>query len=224
MLIIIVIIVVNITLQFGASIEHSSEILQQQQQQQLRPTCCIEDMLTSQEFRRTATDRKFTNILRSRTLPQHDVRRVRATDLKASLLVKEGLLEQPLLITDSPESIGMKVPAPNTTLEDIADIVGPDTQIKLIEVGKQAEISGHTIGEYAQYFMKRSADHKTLNLISLEFSATPLATRVQSPRVVREIDWIDLVWPLDRRARGDYPKVQKYCLAGNHHSLPFSSA
>lgn len=173
-------------------------------------------MLTSQDFRRTATDRKFTNILRNRDLPKHDVKRIKNCDLKTSLLVTDGLLDQPLLVTDSPESIGMKMPPPSTSLQDIADIIGAETPIKLIEVGKQSEVSGHTLGEYAEYFAKRSADHKTLNLISLEFSATPLSTRVQSPKIVREIDWIDVVWPLDKRARGDYPKVQKYCLAGSH--------
>ena len=37
---------------------------------------------------------------------------------------------------------------------------------------------------------------------------------MQSPTLVREVDWIDKCWPLDRRARGDFPQVQKYCLCG----------
>ena len=34
-----------------------------------------------------------------------------------------------------------------------------------------------------------------LNVISLEFSNTRLETQVMSPRIVRQIDWIDKVWP-----------------------------
>ncbi len=39
---------------------------------------------------------------------------------------------------------------------------------------------------------KRSA---VLNVISLEFSKTPLADDVEAPTVVRQLDWIDLAWP-----------------------------
>ena len=69
-------------------------------------------------------------------------------------------------------------------------------------------------GDYADYLKNRTQRHKVLNMISLEFSTTPLNAKVQSPQFVRDIDWIDVIWPMDRRARGDYPKVQKYCLAG----------
>ena len=40
-----------------------------------------------------------------------------------------------------------------------------------------------------------------LNLISLEFSGTPLAQRVSSPKFVRDIDWIDHAWPPAHGAR-----------------------
>jgi len=33
------------------------------------------------------------------------------------------------------------------------------------------------------------------------------------PRLPRmQIDWIDIVWPGRRHARGQYPRVQLYCL------------
>ena len=35
---------------------------------------------------------------------------------------------------------------------------------------------------------------------------------VRSPRVVRQVDWIDCIWPGRRRERGEYPQVQYYCL------------
>jgi F-box and leucine-rich repeat protein 10/11 len=46
-------------------------------------------------------------------------------------------------------------------------------------------------------------------------SATQLASLILAPRVVRQLDWIDCFWPVDRRVRGgDYPNVQKYVLCG----------
>jgi len=51
-------------------------------------------------------------------------------------------------------------------------------------------------------------------MISLELSKTTLASKVLGPRLVRMIDWIDSHWSQARRARGDFPAVQKYCLAG----------
>ena len=86
--------------------------------------------------------------------------------------------------------------------------------MKLIEVGTQTEIEGYTIAEFAEYLEKRTNEHKVLNLISLEFSSLPLNTDVQQPRMVKSIDWIDNVWPIDRRTKFDYPQVQKYCLTG----------
>ena len=61
-------------------------------------------------------------------------------------------------------------------------------------------------------FTTDSARTRVLNVISLEFSDTPLMKHVQSPRIVRELDWIDTVWPKDRKVSGQYPVVQYYCL------------
>jgi hypothetical protein len=53
---------------------------------------------------------------------------------------------------------------------------------------------------------------RVLNQISLEFSPTPFAKFVRSPKFVRDIDWIDSMWPYERRKEQDYPRVQYYCL------------
>lgn len=120
--------------------------------------------------------------------------------------------ERPVII-ENMAGLGMKLPDSSSKLSDIASIIGPNFPIKVIGVGEQSEISA-TIGDYAHYIANRTADHKVLNLISLEVSATRLSGKVQSPSLVREVDWIDKCWPLDRRARGDFPQVQKYCLCG----------
>ena len=51
-----------------------------------------------------------------------------------------------------------------------------------------------------------------LNQISMEFGKTPLIKKVVSPKIVRDLDWIDIAWSKERRSKGDYPRVQYYCL------------
>jgi hypothetical protein len=88
------------------------------------------------------------------------------------------------------------------------------TNNNIMDVTKQSEIKDRTLSEYIDYIENRTSDHKTLNLISLELSKTILNSYILAPNIVREIDWIDLFYPLEKRCRGDYPQVQKYCLIG----------
>lgn len=103
-------------------------------------------------------------------------------------------MEVPVVIKaaeNSRKCLGLKLPPPHTTLSDIADTLGRDFPVKVIEVGAQHEIEGFTIGDYADYLAHRTSTHKLLNMISLEVSATSLSSTVLSPRAVRQIDWID---------------------------------
>ena len=75
--------------------------------------------------------------------------------------------------------------------------------------------------EWQRYYEDENKE-RLLNVISLEFSHTKLENYVQSPKVVREIDWVDVVWPRQLKESQTestnslddmmYPKVQKYCL------------
>lgn len=78
-----------------------------------------------------------------------------------------------------------------------------------------------TMREWQHYYEDPEKD-RLLNVISLEFSHTKLDDLVQSPAVVRQLDWVDVVWPKQlKEAQTDatnsldgmmYPKVRKYCL------------
>ncbi len=87
-----------------------------------------------------------------------------------------------------------------------------------MDVQSQEELQGWTLGRWAEYFdstpSQRAKLHRggPLNVISLEFSATPLYRSVRSPRLVRQLDWIDNAWPMSLRARGIFPRAQYYCL------------
>lgn len=49
-------------------------------------------------------------------------------------------------------------------------------------------------------------------MISLELSSSPIKDRVASPRLVRQIDWVEQHWPGNLKAEDYYPQVTKYCL------------
>ena len=128
----------------------------------------------------------------------------------------EALLDSPFLIvstnTEAADALtGTTIPS-SLSFDDVAKEIGDSTTVRLIDVDSQSELTGHTLRDYVEYIAHRTAAHKVLNLISLEVSSTPLSARVQAPELVRQLDWIDILWPLDRRSRGDYPQVQKYCL------------
>jgi len=80
-----------------------------------------------------------------------------------------------------------------------------------------------TMKEWHKYYETPAPQRRDLyNVISLEFSNTKLDNQVMAPRMVRQIDWIDKVWPrhlkeMQVEATNSiedmmYPKVQKYCL------------
>ena len=155
-------------------------------------------MLSKPSFRRSANCGRFDIMLSATDLQKFPVESISSGNLNQDWIDRNGL-EKPVLI-EKAEGLGLKLPDPSSSLNDIAGIIGHDFPIKVIGVGEQTEIAAN-IGEYAQYISNRTSDHKVLNLISLEVSATRLSSKVQSPTLVREVDWIDKCWPLDRRAR-----------------------
>jgi F-box/leucine-rich repeat protein 10/11 len=75
-----------------------------------------------------------------------------------------------------------------------------------------------TMKEWCNYYHNPQRD-RLLNVISLEFSHTKLECFVESPNIVKQVDWIDWVWPkhlklLQTEGTNSiedmkYPKVQK---------------
>ena len=127
--------------------------------------------------------------------------------------VRSHGLCRPVLV-QSKKGLGLHVPPPSFTVRDVAHVLGSSWPIEVLDVAHQSEVPGTwTLGEWADYYHSPPSTRKrVLNVITLEFSGTPLAPRVLAPRFVRQIDWIDTVFPGFRRATGEYPLVQKYCL------------
>jgi hypothetical protein len=141
----------------------------------------------------------------------------------------DNAMREPIII-ESAEGLGMKMPQPEFTVQDVAESVGEDTPIEVIgrtpafvtnkfsflaDVASQANSPGWTLGKWAEYYdLEPSQRDKIRNVISLEISGTRLADRVLPPRLVRELDWVEKFWPNKSRGKGQYPKVQLYCLMG----------
>lgn len=60
-------------------------------------------------------------------------------------------------------------------------------------MSSQTELPDWTLDDWSTYFTDVERRKKVLNVISLEFSNTPLQEVVQSPHEVRKMDWIDNV-------------------------------
>ncbi|KAL3126171.1 hypothetical protein niasHT_005429 [Heterodera trifolii] len=132
---------------------------------------------------------------------------------------KSGLL-RPLLFSVPPEQLGMRMPDPEQFgVSDVLELIGGERRIEVVEVYEQKG-TYMLLKDFVDYY-KRSPSERTklLNVLSLEFTNTKLADK---------IDWIDNVWPKELFARQEnllqrsawarandfstYPKVQRYCL------------
>ncbi|XP_042220286.1 uncharacterized protein LOC121865035 isoform X3 [Homarus americanus] len=98
--------------------------------------------------------------------------------------------------------------------------LGSRRMLDVMDVNTQKNVE-MTMKDWQRYFESQDKD-KLLNVISLEFSHTKLESLIQAPTVVRQIDWVERVWPRHlKEAQTEatnvledmmYPKVQKYCL------------
>ncbi|KAF9239635.1 Clavaminate synthase-like protein [Melanogaster broomeanus] len=159
---------------------------------------------------------RWLRVIQSKPIKDDEFKRMKGSDVGIEWLENdEDAMREPIVI-ENPEGLGMKMPHENFTVSDVADIVGLETPVEVIDVASQSNCPGWTLGRWAEYYNKEPSDRdKVRNVISLEISGTPLADQVLPPRLVRELDWVDKFWPSTRRGKGHpYPKVQLYCLMG----------
>ncbi|KNE62073.1 hypothetical protein AMAG_07327 [Allomyces macrogynus ATCC 38327] len=94
------------------------------------------------------------------------------------------------------------------TVTQVAEIVGADVVVDTVDVASQVSVPVD-LASWATYFNSPLRD-SIYNILSLEFSDTPLNDLVVRPRVVRDLDLLDRVWPASRA--DDKPKVTIYCI------------
>ena len=98
------------------------------------------------------------------------------------------------------------------TVRGVCDLVGPETSLDVIDVKTQNSGGKKwNLRRWADYY-DEEGDKAIRNVISLEVSQTKLGRLLRRPRVVRDIDLQDQVWPAKEVEQGKFPKVQYYCL------------
>ncbi|KAJ8585218.1 Clavaminate synthase-like protein [Rhizopogon salebrosus TDB-379] len=159
---------------------------------------------------------RWLRVIQSKPIKDDNFRRMKGADVGLEWLENdETAMREPIVVED-PEGLIMKMPPPEFTVQDVADQIGHETPVEVIDVATQSNSPGWTLGRWAEYYnTDPSKRDKIRNVISLEISGTKLADQVLPPRLVRELDWVEKFWPSTRKGKGHaYPKVQLYCLMG----------
>jgi F-box/leucine-rich repeat protein 10/11 len=112
---------------------------------------------------------------------------------------------------DGQDKLDMVMPE-GLTVRQVCNIVGGDTPLDVIDVKTQNSGSKWNLKKWADYYEEESDDKQIRNVISLEVSQTKLGRLLRRPKVVRDIDLQDEVWPQEEKDKGKFPKVQFYCL------------
>ncbi|KAI9880032.1 MAG: JmjC domain-containing histone demethylation protein 1 [Pleopsidium flavum] len=109
------------------------------------------------------------------------------------------------------DALDMVIPK-NLTVRRVAELYGPEEKVEVIDVKSQeGEDKKWNMRRWVDYYESKGAK-KVRNVISLEVSQSKLGRLIKRPRIVRELDLQDSVWPTELQAKGDFPKVQFYCL------------
>ncbi|KAF2436155.1 hypothetical protein EJ08DRAFT_692039 [Tothia fuscella] len=112
-----------------------------------------------------------------------------------------------LVPDDGQDGLDMVIPQ-GLTVRRVAQLYGPENQVPVIDV-KSQEGDGKkwTVGKWADYY-ESTGDKVIRNVISLEVSKTPFGKLIRRPKVVRDLDLQDSVWPRNESRKS----VGFYCL------------
>ncbi|XP_063288723.1 histone lysine demethylase PHF8 isoform X2 [Pelobates fuscus] len=152
----------------------------------------------------------FIKELRSRNFPSADevILKPQGAQLTVEYL-EENSFSVPILVLKK-DGLGMTLPPPSFTVNDVEYYVGPEKEIDVIDVTRQADLK-MKLKDFVKYYNSPKRE-KVLNVISLEFSETRLSNLVETPKIVRKLSWVENLWP--EESVFERPNVQKYCLMG----------
>lgn len=131
-------------------------------------------------------------------------------DLKHDEVFPETF-EYESVVDNGQDKLDMVMPQ-DLTVRQVCELVGPDWPLDVIEVKTQNSGQKWTLKRWASYYEQEGDDKPIRNVISLEVSQTKLGRLIRRPKIARDIDLQDSVWPQAEIDKGKYPKVQFYCL------------
>ncbi|WEW57967.1 JmjC domain-containing histone demethylation protein 1 [Emydomyces testavorans] len=101
----------------------------------------------------------------------------------------------------------------NLTVRAVGELYGLDERVEVIDVkSQQGEDKRWNMRKWVDYYYDTNASKTVRNVISLEVSQSPIGKLIRRPKIVRDLDLQDAVWPTELKEIGEYPKVQFYCL------------
>ncbi|XP_075434558.1 histone lysine demethylase PHF8 isoform X3 [Ascaphus truei] len=152
----------------------------------------------------------FIKELRGRNFPSADEVLLKPQGAQLTVeYLEENSFSVPILVLKK-DGLGMTLPASSFTVSDVEYYVGPDKEIDVIDVTRQADLK-MKLKDFVKYYNSPKRE-KVLNVISLEFSETRLTNLVETPKLVRKLSWVENLWP--EQSVFERPNVQKYCLMG----------
>ena len=110
------------------------------------------------------------------------------------------------------DGLDMVIPQ-GLTVRQVAELYGPEEKIEVIDVKSQnGENRKWNMRKWVDYYENQNSNKVVRNVISLEVSQSKLGRLIRRPKVVRDLDLQDSVWPEELLAKGEFPRVQFYCL------------
>jgi len=159
------------------------------------------------------------DIVASKNYPAFFIKEMLGDEVTIQHFQKTGF-KNPILVKEK-TGLHMKIPDPTFTITDVRNLVGGKRVLEVMNSATQSNAE-MTLKDWEEFFTAPDRDDTKLNVISLEFSHTKLDSYVVAPRVVRQLDFTDTIWPRHLKemqedttndmSRMLYPKVQKYCL------------
>ena len=135
--------------------------------------------------------------------------------LESSATLEEWFSQDPdtsMVPDEGQDALDMVMPR-NLTVRKVSQLYGPEEKVEVIDVKSQnGENKKWNMRRFADYY-ESSRDNKIVrNVISLEVSQSRLGRLIRRPKIVRDLDLQDSVWPQELFAKGEWPRVQFYCL------------
>ncbi|KAJ7043348.1 jumonji superfamily protein [Mycena alexandri] len=164
----------------------------------------------------TSDPTRWVRMLENKTFKKDSFKRMQGSEVTVEWLEEdEDAMTEPIVV-EKADGLGMKMPPSDFSVEDVAELVGEETPVEVIDVATQSASPGWNLGKWADYIeLEPEAREKIYNVISLEVTGTKVGDMVLPPKLVREVDWVENFWPSTRKGKGHaYPKVQLYCLMG----------
>lgn len=161
--------------------------------------------------------------LEAKTIPTEkgSLKVMKGPELNIGHFQKEGF-SHPLLVPN-PAGLGLSAPGGSSSssnmIRGIRRMVGSRVTMEVLDQTTH-KVSSMTMKYWKRYFLTEPRQREqSLSVPGLEFSGTPFGSKIKSPRLVRQLDWLDRAWPRYLRGlitpqdcpREDwlYPRVRK---------------